>query len=382
VKNEIVRIGFVLNPIAGLGGQVGVHGTDGKNLYTAIQLGAIASASLRAESALSRYARQRERHDKKIEFFAEDGILGGDLLSILGIKYKSIATFHSKTTNAADTILIANEFVKIVDIILFVGGDGTARDIYSVTSDKIPLIGIPAGVKMRSGIFTRFPEDISSILIEIEKNLNEGKPHFKITSSEILDISEGSLGEGVSYSNSNFYGVATTLKASAYMSHPKARSDGTSLAAIKELATVIAAEMRADANRLFLIGPGSSMQEIKDSLGIVGSPKGVDAIVSGKIYGKDLSELFPKSSLLIGVIGGQGFLFGRGNQQISRRVLNKIGLENIKIIASESKILNLFPVELLADLGQNPWPAMPSFIRVRTAPNKEIVCRVRQRINA
>ena len=91
------------------------------------------------------------------------------------------------------------------------------------------------------------------------------------------------------------------------MSHPKARSDGTSLAAIKELATVIAAEMRADANRLFLIGPGSSMQEIKDSLGIVGSPKGVDAIVSGKIYGKDLSEaqlsdlieLFPKSSLLI-----------------------------------------------------------------------------------
>ena len=390
MKNEIVRIGFVLNPIAGIGGQVGVHGTDGKNLRTAIKLGAIASASLRAESALSRYARQREQHDKKIEFFAEDGILGGDLLSILGIKYKSIATFHSKTTNAADTILIANEFVKIVDIILFVGGDGTARDIYSVTSDKIPLIGIPAGVKMRSGIFTRFPEDISSILIEIEKNLNEGKPHFKITSSEILDISEGSLGEGVSYSNSNFYGVATTLKASAYMSHPKARSDGTSLAAIKELATVIAAEMRADANRLFLIGPGSSMQEIKDSLGIIGSPKGVDAIVSGKIYGKDLSEaqlsdlieLFPKSSLLIGVIGGQGFLFGRGNQQISGRVLNKIGLENIKIIASESKILNLFPVELLADLGQNPWPAMPSFIRVRTAPNKEIVCRVLQRINA
>ena len=83
MKNEIVRIGFVLNPIAGIGGQVGVHGTDGKNLRTAIKLGAIASASLRAESALSRYARQREQHDKKIEFFAEDGILGGNLLSIL-----------------------------------------------------------------------------------------------------------------------------------------------------------------------------------------------------------------------------------------------------------------------------------------------------------
>lgn len=378
----IFKIGFLVNPIAGMGGAVALHSTDAENLRVALDLGAKPLAHGRAARALSGFndSNSLEGSYRKIQFLAAPGCMGGDLLDELGIEFTVVANTKSGRTDSQDTIDLVELFLaRGVDAILFAGGDGTARDIFSVVGAGIPLLGIPAGVKMRSSVFTHFPEGISQVLRDIEL-----LPEVRHVYREILDAT-WSNSNFEDYSNSSYFGVADSIKSRVAFSGSKARNSQEIDSGIQELAEIMAQEIKAKPG-LVLIGSGTSTYAVKKALDSKSSLQGVDAFVSGNCIGTDLSEseilrllsIHESKELITGVIGGQGFLFGRGNQQISAAVINEISWSRVTVIAAESKLLGLFPVELYVDFAEVPDNSqMPRFLKVCTAPGKEMLVRLR-----
>jgi predicted polyphosphate/ATP-dependent NAD kinase len=382
LEKDVFKIGFLVNPIAGMGGAVALHGTDAENFRAALDLGAKPVSHTRAARALNGYKNLTSQKGsfRKIHFLTAPGCMGGDLLNELGINFTAVVGAKSEMTNSQETKNLIDSFAAIgVDAILFAGGDGTARDIFSVVGSRVPLLGIPAGVKMRSSIFTHFPEEMSQVLRDIEY-----LPEVTHIYREILD-SKWSNPESNDYSNSTYFGVADSIKTRVAFSGSKARSSEDIDSGIQELAEILAREIKAKPG-LVLIGSGTSTYAIKKVLDYQSSLQGVDAFVSGNCIGRDLAEseilrllsIHESAELITGVIGGQGFLFGRGNQQISAMVINKISWSRVTVIAAESKLLGLFPVELYVDFAEFPTCSqMPRFVRVRTAPSKDMLVRLR-----
>lgn len=376
------KIGFLINPIAGMGGAVALHSTDAENRLLALDRGAQPLAHVKAARALQgfRKSANNETSFRKIQFISVPGTMGGDLLTELGFEFTSVSTKTSVLTNAQDSIDLAKEFErKEVDLILFAGGDGTARDILSVVGTDTPIIGVPAGVKMRSAVFTRFPEEIAQVLQDIEN-----VPKVELVYKEVLDAI-WSNPSSENYSHSAYFGLAKTIKSRIAFSGSKARSSNDIDGGIQELADNLASEVRSHTG-LVLIGSGTSTYSVKKALGAESTLQGVDAYSSGICIGQDLSELeilkliskYETVKLIMGVIGGQGFLFGRGNQQISSAVINLITWSNLTVISAESKLLELFPVELYVDFEVvKEEQRIPTFIKVRTAPYKEMLVRLR-----
>ncbi|MGA1737934.1 MAG: ATP-NAD kinase family protein [Candidatus Nanopelagicaceae bacterium] len=379
-----MRIGFLINPIAGMGGRVGLHGTDGDLLAHARERGAIPQSADRARSALlstkGRFAASHEIH-------AAPGILGGDLLKELAIPFHPIELSRhedrkNQDTTNEDTRDLVTAFVdREVDLILFAGGDGTARDIFALVGDSIPMLGIPSGVKMRSGVFGLNPRDVSEIL---QRLLSQAEPRFM--AAEILDLGVGSS----DYSASEFFGVARTPHAPDLIQRSKTTHATTSEAGLRELAIHYAKEMETD--RLYLIGPGGSTHLILEALFRDGAKEldaaGVHAIRNRQLIGEDMSEneilatvdKYPNSELAVGVIGGQGYLFGRGNQQLSAAVVDRIGWERIFILASSAKLMELLPVQLHVDFSEPLVNQPPQFMKVNTSVTRSVVCRLLHRV--
>jgi predicted polyphosphate/ATP-dependent NAD kinase len=367
---------LIVNPIAGLGSLVGLHGTDGDNRQIALSKGAIPKSVTKTIQALSNL---NGKSKSLFKFFATNGELGGSALSQLGINYTNVELKINSPTTSIDTQNLAKKYIELgVDLILFAGGDGTARDIFSVTSDSVGLLGIPCGVKMRSGIFANFVNDVADILNDVANT-----QAINFTSKEILDAKIDTP-QNNEYSNSEFFGVAKTISSRIRTSNAKSRSVSDVDLDFQELTNSLAEQIRNESGTLYLIGPGSSTQTIKSNFGEDFEVRGVDAIFDNQIVGIDLSETkilsmlskYPDAKLIVGVIGGQGFLFGRGNQQISGRVINRIGWQNITVIAAEAKILALFPSELLVEIEGNAENcAVPQFIKVLTSPARTILCR-------
>lgn len=84
-----------------------------------------------------------------------------------------------------DTVLAVKEMIENgVDIIVFVGGDGTARDIAEVIDNAVPILGVPAGVKMHSGVFSTTPEAAGELLSHFIRG------EARIVNTEVLDLDE------------------------------------------------------------------------------------------------------------------------------------------------------------------------------------------------
>lgn len=381
-----LKIGLLINPIAGMGGRVGLHGTDGEIYKRALQLGAVEESTLRAKSSLALLGDFKD----ELTFFAVEGKMGGDLLTELNFSYYPVAYQSIDTSkevkiiksSAEDTKALATQFLQSdLDLIVFAGGDGTARDIYSVVQSKIPILGIPAGVKMRSGVFGLHPENVAQIIIQMINPANR-----RFAPAEILDRGP----ESAHYSASSFFGVALTAYAPDLIQRSKSTHSSTSEVGLAELAETFANQMKSD--RLYLLGPGSSTNLIAEALGISAQPSGVNAICNRALIGEDLSEsdIFillearQDVQLILGVIGGQGYLLGRGNQQLSGAVIEKIGWERIYVVASSQKLLNLAPVQLYIDFNIDSASGSeletltppPTFIQVHTANARSVVCRI------
>lgn len=353
-----------------MGGTVALHGTDGDAPDRARALGALPGSEERMRRTLRVL---RLQHPGPLQVVAADGVMGADSVRACGLVVSTVITIASGRTTAEDTRSAARAMRDAgVDLVLFAGGDGTAADIVGAVGTSVALLGAPSGVKMHSGVFARTPERAGEIAAEY---LLAGDRR-RTEETEVLDVSAGE-------SDISNIGVATVPRATAGVQGPKvARADSTS-ADILALGAQIAASMHSGTS--YILGPGTTVGTILTALGLEGTRNGFDIVLDGAIVTKDASEgalfahlsVHPNSFLVLGVVGGQGFLLGRGNQQISPRVLALVDEANIVIVAAQNKVDALQPPMLHVDLGRSePHTALQGYRRVRTSPTRSTVLRI------
>ncbi len=319
-----MKVGFIINPIAGMGGRVGLKGTDNV-LEEAIRRGAKPVAEERAIEFL--------KNVKINKFYTCSGPMGENAFSKLNdmgikkIKTEIVYNLKNDVTTAEDTKKSAELMAKIVDIIVFVGGDGTACDIYDAIDAKLPVLGVPAGVKMYSAVFAYTPRDAAEILNEFDGGVEE---------REIMDIDEEAFRRGEFRVKLKGYALAPIhqkIQAGKEIFYDNGK---------EEIAEWVLENMEEDV--IYIIGGGSTTWQIKKALGIDGSFLGIDVIKGGKLLYKDAGEreikkfLKGKAKIIISPLGKQGFIFGRGNQPISPEIIKKVGKENIIVVATKNKL--------------------------------------------
>lgn len=379
-------VGVVVNPIAGMGGRVGLHGTDGAVLAEAIAARAQPVAAGRAGRALSRL----QALLPNLSVVTADGPMGADLIPDswreAGWRVEVVSNPGAGATSAADTrAAVAALIDRGARLVLFAGGDGTARDVVAgasgcvsvddgsvddgpVARAAVPVLGIPCGVKMHSGVFATGPEAAGEAAARYL--IRPGQ----LGRAEVVDADE---------SGTRVFALAHVPRLTGALQAAKATTVDTSDGDLITLGRAIAAEMLP--GRLYLLGPGSTVARVGEALGLSTSVVGVDAVVDGVPVACDAGEgellallaAHPESSLVLGVVGGQGFLFGRGNQQLSPAVLRAIGVDNIEIIAAAGKIAALAPPVLRIDVDdERVSEQLTGFRRVRTSRRRSTVLRV------
>jgi predicted polyphosphate/ATP-dependent NAD kinase len=334
-------LGFVINPIAGMGGRVGLKGTD-ELAAEAIRLGAKPVAAARALEALRALNRLLDGApgSNVIDWLTASGDMGSDALQ--ESNFPAIKVVHTPPVepSADDTRAAVQKFVGAgVDLVLFCGGDGTARDVCSVTGDTTPILGIPSGVKMYSGVFGVTPARTAELLTRYLTR------QIGLADAEIVDLDEER------YRRDEWavrlYMTARTPFEPTYLQTAKAIIVGVGEDAVKEdIAAHLCEEINKEPETLFLLGPGSTLQAIGRALEVEKTILGVDAVAESQLVGKDLNEhqildllaRYRRCKLVLSPLGAQGFLLGRGNQQLSAAVIRRIGVDNIIVVATPAKL--------------------------------------------
>lgn len=362
------HLGLIINPLAGLGGTVALKGSDGVAAQ-ALALGAEPRAAARTRIALESLLPIAER----LQFVTCAGAMGADLLAELGFAYRVLGPEQISLSSAADTqAAVCALQAEGVALILFAGGDGTARDVCAVAASGQPVLGIPAGVKIHSGVYAISPRAAG----ELARRLVEGGL-VRLASGEVRDLDEAALRDG--RVAARWYGELTVPMEGHFMQQVKQAGMESEELVLLELADWLQDSWEADVRYVF--GPGSTLHGLAANLGLSTTLLGVDVIENGQVLARDVSEAqlhelvcgYP-SRLLVTAIGGQGHIIGRGNQQISPRVLRAIGLEHLRVVATKRKLATLAGRPLLVDSGDPHLDgAFPDAIRVWTGYQEELL---------
>lgn len=367
------KLGVIVNPVAGMGGRVGLKGSDGiEILRRAREMGAEPESPRRAIEALKIIAKLKN----EIEVLAYPDEMGADECSQAGLEPEVIGSIKSGETSPEDTMEAAREMAqKGVDLILFAGGDGTARNIYTAIGAKIPVLGIPAGVKIHSAVYAINPRSAG----EVASLYLQGQV-VNIREAEVMDIDEEAFRQG--RVNARLYGY---LKVPVERRVQSVKSGARSEQAEMEgMAAEVAANMEKDT--LYIIGPGTTTRTIMERLDQPNTLLGVDVVLNRELVANDVGEkqLFNlleqhkgKAHIVVTAIGGQGHVFGRGNQQISPRVIRLVGKNNIIVVASREKLVALQPHPLLVDTGDPDLDQeLSGYVRVVTGWEDSIMYRI------
>jgi predicted polyphosphate/ATP-dependent NAD kinase len=340
-------VGLIVNPIAGMGGKVGLKGTDGEEtLARARTLGASPESPRRAAEALRALGPMTER----LSFLTAPGEMGEKVLRDLGqdpvVLEMDVGdrTFAHHTGEAAARMRATG-----VDLLLFAGGDGTARDVVAQVGDQVVCLGIPTGVKMHSAVFAVNPARGG----ELAAGYLLGEAGHTRT-AEVMDIDEQALREG--QLTAELFGYMTIPFRRGHVQGLKAGTPEDERSVQRAIAGGVVRGMEEDVT--YVVGPGTTTAEVMKLLGLDFSLLGVDLVRNRALLGRDLSEEEildhlgeGPSSIIVTPVGGQGFLMGRGNQPISARVVRRVGRERIVIVATPSKLSSLRGEPLRVDSG-------------------------------
>jgi len=366
-------IGLIVNPVAGMGGRVGLKGTDGaETLKKARSLGARPESSRRATDAM----RALTSYSKQLRFITAPKEMGERVLRECGAEPEVLAIDVGDRTTAEHTRDAAERMRDLgVDLLLFAGGDGTARDIVTRVQDQLVCLGVPTGVKMHSAVFGVNPARAGNLATHY---LFE-EPR-RTRAAEVMDIDEEALREG--HVAARLFGYMTVPYRRGHVQRLKAGSAEDERYVQQAIASGIVHRMEEDV--AYVVGPGTTTAEIMKLLGLDYSLLGVDLLRNKELLGKDLTEeelltLLGEgpARIIVTPVGGQGYLFGRGNQPISTRVIRKLGKEQLIIVATPNKLSILRGEPLKVDSGDaetDRW--LSGYYRIASGDRDTSVYRV------
>jgi len=316
-----------------MGGSVGLKGTDG-NVDEARRRGAVPHAADRAKVALALLAKRTD-----LSFVTCSGAMGEDILREAGITgYRVVYTVPGESSSA-DTKKAVRAFIETgVDLVLFCGGDGTARDVFDITGRDVPLLGIPAGVKMYSAVFAVDPASAADLVLAFDRQ------HLR--DADVLDVDENAYRNN--QLKTRLYGIARTPALAGKIQAAKQvyeeQDEERAKAAIAQFIDEIMLT-----GTLYIIGAGTTTEAITRRFGIKKTLLGVDAVRDRRLVATDcdeksllaLADKYPDTRVILSPIGAQGFILGRGNQQISAGLVRRIGIKKLIVIATPHKLAEL-----------------------------------------
>jgi len=361
-----IKLGFVVNPIAGMGGRVGLKGTDGV-LKKAVAKGAKPVAPKRATEFLQ--ILQENMTETSMRILTCPGRMGQEEAEAVSVPVQVLPVKIREETTAEDTKTAVKLMVKAgVDLIVFVGGDGTAKDIFDVMQEcgEVPVLGVPSGVKMYSGIFAVNPLDAVYVVLAFARNQAE------LTEFEVMDADEKAI-------RSDTF----TIKLHGYLKGPflPMRIQGSkqvSPATVDEkenqtaIARFVIEEMKPEAT--YILGPGTTVKHIAELLGVRKTVLGVDIYKKGVVIldvdeKRILDEVddWQKVWIVLSPIGHQGIFLGRGNQQVSPEIIKHVGKRRIIVAATKGKLQSVEGGVLRVDTGDvEVDKTLKGYIRVVT----------------
>lgn len=366
------KLGLVVNPIAGIGGSVALKGSDGVGIAEqAIALGATAKSNARASLALEILL----PYKGNITIYTVSGDMGENVAKTLGFTTEVVYQAANKVTTERDTeqavtTLINND----IDLLLFAGGDGTARNVCHIVNDKFPVLGIPAGCKIHSGVYAITPKAAGRVVeLMITNQL------VSLTDADVMDIDESLFREGIV--KAKRFGEMQVPSELRYIQAVKSGGKESDELVLQDIAADVIAKMD---DELFIIGSGSTTAFVMEELALENTLLGVDAICQQALIASDLTEADlwrlmqsykqGQIKLVITLIGGQGHIFGRGNQQLSPRIIRAIAKENIIIIATKAKLNALQARPLIADTGDSELDMeLSGYLPVVTGYNDQVL---------
>lgn len=340
-----LRLGLLVNPVAGVGGPAALKGSDGE----AVQAQARASGSEPRASVRARQALDAFDARSQVSWLTAAAPMGADVLASVGIEGR-VCFEPGDPTQQADTTAAAAAMLRAgVDLIVFAGGDGTARDLLEAVGNDVPVLGVPAGVKMHSGVFATTPSDAGALLDDL---VSGGLVAAR--SADVRDIDEAALRRGEI--GNRFFGEMRVPDSGGYLQHTKVAGRESEELAVVEIVADLA-ERFASEDRPLVIGPGSTLAQFKRTLGVEPTLLGFD-VVGGSVaraLDADRATLDRLASerpiVLLSFSRGQGFLIGRGNQQLSPALLSGLSREDLVVVGSRSKLATLGGRPLLVDSG-------------------------------
>ena len=378
VKVKHKKLGLIVNPIAGIGGRVGLKGSDGAEIQKkALELGAAPQSLGRAVQALEMVKSIKD----DIELVTYPSEMGEDAAKKCDFDPIVFGSIIKGRTTAKDTKDAAEEMLRMcVDLIVFAGGDGTARDIYDAIEEAMPVLGIPAGVKMQSAVFATNPRSAGELVVLYLCG------ECDVREAEVMDIDEEAIRQGVV--SAKLYGYLKIPFQKRLVQGAKVPSGGGDREAMDAIACEVVERMKD--NCLYIIGPGTTTRAIASKLGLNKTLIGVDVVLKGKLLGIDVNEAQllklienRNAKIIVTPIGGQGYIFGRGNQQMSPEVIKRVGRDNIMVVATSEKINSLKGRPLLVDTGDRKVDGMlKGYMRVITGYREEIIYKVSDAVNA
>ncbi len=369
------RLGLIVNPIAGIGGRVGLKGSDGLQVQQqAIQLGAVPLAGERSAIALE-FLRPLA---PGLQLLAAPGQMGGQVARRCGFDPRVIldSNLPARQTSAEDTRLAARLMAEAgVDLILFAGGDGTARDIFTAIGTQVPVLGIPAGVKIHSAVFGITPRRAG----ELAADFLQGR-RIRLQEAEVVDLDEDFYRQGQIVPR--LYGYLKIPYRRAVVQNQKVPTPASEAAQAQAIAADVIEQMNP--GMAYLLGPGTTTQAVVERLGLPKTLIGVDILTRSELLAADVSErqileMLERRplGLILSPTGGQGFLLGRGNQQVSPEVIHRIGRANILVICLPSKIAALQGRPLLVDTGDAGIDRLlAGYIQVITGYHERIIYKI------
>ena len=366
------RIGILVNPIAGLGGRAGLKGTDALDAADKAKALAIEPAApTRMIEAL------RGLDQASLDVVAAPGDMGQSEVLAAGLTIKAVVGNPSgKATTPDDTHAAARAMIKAgVELILFAGGDGTARDILNAIGSAVPVVGVPAGVKMHSAIFATSPRTAGALVDRFFAG------RVVVGELEVMDIDEDAYRRGVL--TARLYGYLTAPQSRDLIQGPKVGGVAGDAEGLGGMARSVVESVTSDC--LLILGPGTTTRAVASALGVEKTLLGIDLVRDGALVKADAAETdilnaldqATSARIVVAPIGGQGHILGRGNQPISPAVVARVGIDNITVLASLQKLASLSDGALHVDTGDADLDRMLcGHRRVITGYRSLAICRV------